>query len=345
MFVHAASKSVIGPSPRYPRSVNNPHHPSNFRDALNAKNTAPLILDGGLGTHLADRGNDVTGELWSAQILKARPEEVRAAHEDFFTAGAQLATTSSYQVSFDGLASVNGSTDAAVTAAEVEDLLRTSVSLAREAAQSVAGSPARWVAASVGPYGAGPGAGTEYDGAYGLTVDELADWHRERLRILADAGADAVIFETVPNLNEVKALALLAAQLQIPALLSLTVRASADGQQVVLGDGSELAAAARIVHGSGAFAALGVNCTAVPNALKALRVLGQETDLPLLAYPNSGEIWDRDARRWIPGTAGADLPHSVPELIAAGARLIGGCCRVGPEQITRVKNEVQRCQH
>lgn len=344
MFVHAASKSVIGPPPRYPRSVNNPHHPSNFTDALNARNTAPLILDGGLGTHLADRGNDVTGELWSAQILKARPEEVRAAHEDFFTAGAQLATTSSYQVSFDGLSRVNGSTDAAATAAEVADLLRTSVRLAREAAQPQTQSEARWVAASVGPYGAGPGTGTEYDGAYGLTVDELADWHRERFLILADAGADAVLCETVPSLPEVKALASLAAQLQIPVLLSLTVRSSADGLAVVLGDGSDLREAARIVHASGAFAALGVNCCPVPQAVDALKLLNQETDLPLMAYPNSGEIWDRGARRWIPGTAGADLPHSVPELIAAGARLIGGCCRVSPEQITRVKNEVQRCQ-
>lgn len=326
--------------------MNIPPQPSNFSDALNSTSGAPLILDGGLGTHLADRGNDVTGELWSAQILKQAPAEVRAAHEDFFAAGAQLATSCSYQVSFAGLSRVNGDADAEATAAEVKNLLLASVRLAREAAQlavgSTTGSTARWVAASVGPYGAGPGAGTEYDGAYGLSTAQLTGWHRDRFEILAESGADAIICETVPSLSEVHALSALAAQAQIPVLLSLTVRASTEDAAVVLGDGSDLRQVARIVQDSGVFAGLGVNCCPVPLADSALKLFAQETDLPLLAYPNSAEIWDREARRWVPGTAHSDLPGAVPELIDAGAKLIGGCCRVGPEQISRVKHEVQR---
>ncbi|WP_258133494.1 homocysteine S-methyltransferase [Arthrobacter sp. MYb224] len=318
--------------------MKNPSETLNFREALSAADSAPLLLDGGLGTHLAQRGNDVSGELWSAQILKDRPEEVRAAHADFFAAGAQLATTCSYQVSIDGLANTSKGASTEQTAAQAEELLRTSVRLAREAAN---GSPARWVAASVGPYGAGPGSGTEYDGAYGRTVAELADWHRGRLRVLADAGADVLICETVPSLAEVQALAGEAAGLDLPVLLSLAVRTAADGQ-LVLGDGSDLREAARIANDSGAFAALGVNCCPVPVAVAALKVLRELTDLPLLAYPNSGEIWDREARSWLPGTPGTDLPGAVPELIASGARIIGGCCQVGPEQITRVGNELGR---
>lgn len=304
-------------------------HPSNFRDALNAEGTGPIILDGGLGTHLADRGNDVTGELWSAQILMDRPDEVRAAHQDFFAAGAQVATTCSYQVSRDGL-------EQAGSAGQFETMLRTSVALAKEAATDNAQDSARWVAASVGPYGAGPGAGTEYDGAYDLDAAELAQWHRERLAILAGTGADVIIFETVPSMAEVEALTLLAKDLELPAILSVNVRADERGQ-IVLGDGTDLRVAAKLVAESGVWAGVGVNCCPVPQAVAALRILGEETGLPLSAYPNSGETWDHEARVWVPGTEGNDLPSAVPELIAAGARLIGGCCQVSPEQITRVR--------
>lgn len=72
----------------------------------------PLIFDGGLGTRLADRGNDVTGVLWSAEILRNDPDEVQRAHEDFYRAAADVATTCSYQVTFDALGN------------EAEELLR-----------------------------------------------------------------------------------------------------------------------------------------------------------------------------------------------------------------------------
>lgn len=315
------------------RDVFTPNESSNFLAALNDKGTSPIILDGGLGTHLADRGNDVTGELWSAQILLDSPDEVRAAHQDFFAAGAQVATTCSYQVSRDGL-------EKAGSAEKFETMLRTSVALAKEASEINAGETSRWVAASVGPYGAGPGAGTEYDGAYDLNVAELADWHRERVAILADTNADVIIFETVPSFAEVQALSALAKDLELPAILSLSVRADEHGA-IVLGDGTDLRVAAQFVAESGFFTGVGVNCCPVPVAVAALKILGSETGLPLSAYPNSGEIWDHEARVWRPGVEGNDLPTAVPELIAAGARLIGGCCQVSPEQITRVRDEAK----
>ena len=72
----------------------------------------------------------MTGQLWSAQILREKPAEIVAAHADFFDAGAQVATTCSYQVCADGLAAAGGN------ASEAEGLLRRSVDLARDAAQA-----------------------------------------------------------------------------------------------------------------------------------------------------------------------------------------------------------------
>ncbi len=162
------------------------------------------MLDGGLATLLEAHGHDLSSELWSARLLAENPAAITAAHREYFEAGAQVAITSSYQASFQGFAQLG------LDRGQAEDLLRRSVRLAREAAESAdpaLGRPAqRWVAASVGPYGAALADGSEYRGDYGLTVRELREWHRPRLEILADSGADVLALETIPCLAEAEAL-------------------------------------------------------------------------------------------------------------------------------------------
>ncbi|MCJ7858457.1 homocysteine S-methyltransferase [Corynebacterium kalidii] len=290
-----------------------------------------LILDGGLGTHLADRGNDVTGSLWSAQILRDDPSEIVAAHRDFFAAGADVATTCSYEVTVGGLL------HAGVPTAEVEDvaesLLRQSVQLAVHAADGD-----HVIAASVGPYGAGPGQGTEYDGAYGLTAAQLAAWHRRRIGILADTGADLLFAETVPSVLEVEALAGELDRAGRPAVLSVTVTPG-DGR--MLSDGTDLQEVAAIVSGSTSIRAVGVNCGSVADVLAGVRRLAEFTDLPLAAYPNSGERWDHVNRVWVPReTGGLGLIDAVPDFLEAGVHLLGGCCRVTPREITAIRERI-----
>lgn len=286
-----------------------------------------IVLDGGLGTHLAARGNDISGELWSAAILNETPDEVRAAHKDFFDAGAQVATTCSYQVSFDGFAQIG------LGSAEVEKLLRKSVSLAREAADGIDG---RYVAASVGPYGAGPGAGTEYDGAYSIGVKELAEWHRPRMEILADSGADALLMETVPSILEVEALAGEISRLSIDGWLSVTL----DGN--TLGDGTPLQEVLNIVNDTPAIKALSINCCSAGEVLTAAQQFAQGTDKVFGVYPNSGETWDHVNRRWLTrDSESIGLVEAVPQLLDLGATLIGGCCRVTPREIEAIAAQVR----
>ncbi len=93
-----------------------------------------------------------------------------------------MATTASYQASFAGFAARGIDRPAAAA------LMARSVELARDAADQLAGDGGpRWVAASVGPYGAALADGSEYRGRYGLTVAELTAWHRPRLEVLAGA--------------------------------------------------------------------------------------------------------------------------------------------------------------
>jgi homocysteine S-methyltransferase len=276
-----------------------------------------LITDGGLATELEARGHDLSDDLWSARLLVDAPEEIVAVHCAFFRAGASIATTASYQASFDGFAERGiGQNDAA-------RLFRRSVELAQAARDEMGGQ--RWVAASVGPYGAALANGEEYVGRYGLTVSQLADWHRPRLEILADADADVLALETVPDVDEAEALVGLVHELGVPAWLSYTIAGTTTRA------GQPLADAFAVAAGVPEIVAVGVNCCAPDDVEHAIEVARATTGKPVIVYPNSGEKWDGERRTWI-GESGwsADL---APRWAAVGARIIGGCCRVRPDDI------------
>ena len=281
-----------------------------------------VVLDGGLATELEARGHDLTSALWSARLLAEDPAAVVAAHAAFFAAGAQVAVTSSYQASFDGLAAAGLDRDAAVA------LLRRSVALAEEARQQTDDPERRWVAASVGPYGAALADGSEYRGDYGLSVAELRTWHRPRLEVLAAAGADVLACETVPCLAEAEALLLEVQRLQVPAWLSLTC----------VGDrtraGEPVAEAFAMARDVPELVAVGVNCTDPADVEALVGLATAASGLPVVVYPNSGETWDAEARRW--SGRSQFHPEQVGRWTGAGARLVGGCCRVGPADIAHL---------
>jgi homocysteine S-methyltransferase len=281
---------------------------------------APVVLDGGLATLLEARGHDLSSDLWSARLLTDDPEAIVAAHAEFFEAGAQVATTASYQASFAGFAGLG------LDAAQAADLMRLSVALARRARDEhrVDG----WVAASVGPYGASLADGSEYRGDYDVDVAGLREFHRTRLEVLAQAGADILAVETVPCLAEVEAICAELDGTGLTAWLSL----SADGDRTRAGE--PLAEAWAMAADVDEIIVMGVNCCApedVPTALSAATG-------PLVAYPNSGQGWDAVRRTWT-GESAFDA-GAVDTWLTAGARLVGGCCRVGPADIAGVATVV-----
>ncbi|WP_345802372.1 homocysteine S-methyltransferase [Microbacterium sp. AZCO] len=286
----------------------------------------PVVLDGGLGTLLEARGNDLSSSLWSAQLLLDKPAEIRQAHEEFFAAGARIAITASYQVSYEALETEG------LDPRAVDLLLIRSVQLARAARHGAGLDGQAWVAASVGPYGASLADGSEYTGDYGLTVAELRAWHRPRLQALAAADPDILAIETIPSLAEVEAITAELRGLGVPAWLSVTVQGGR------LRSGDDLAAAFAVAAAAPEIVAVGVNCCDADDVAPALAVARSVTAKPLVAYPNSGESWDAEHRAW--SGMGEPLHSHVGEWLAAGARLVGGCCRVGPSQIRDVATAV-----
>lgn len=298
-----------------------------------------VIIDGALATELERRGADLRDALWSARLLLDAPELIRAVHLDYLRAGADVLITASYQASYAGFARRG------LDAAAVDDLFRRSVQLACDARDDfwadVANRTGRSrpiVAASVGPYGAYLADGSEYRGDYGLNVAELMAWHRPRMAVLAAAGADLLALETIPCLAEVEALtALLAEFPHMPAWLACSCR---DGASLSSGDAFQDTAA--LAARTPQIVAVGVNCTApryVEDLLIAARVV---TAKPLLCYPNSGEAWDAAARCWVAGSGVTDFAEPARRWQAAGARLIGGCCRTTPEDIVVIAQALRQ---
>jgi homocysteine S-methyltransferase len=293
-----------------------------MRSLPEALATGPVVLDGGLSTELEARGHDVSSALWSARLLRDDPEAIVAAHAAFAAAGAQVATTASYQATFPGFAA------AGMDEAETARLITSSVALARR------GAPEGWVAGSVGPYGAMLADGSEYTGAYvdDVGVAELRAFHRPRMELLAEAGADVLACETVPAAAEAEALIAEAEALGVPIWLSLTTVTGDDGV-VRTRRGEPAADVFAMTDGVDTVVAVGVNCTD-PTGIGPAVEAAARGGKPVVVYPNSGETWDAVGRRWT-GTPGV-APTAVSGWIDAGARLVGGCCRVRPADIRAV---------
>ena len=157
-----------------------------------------IVLDGAFSTELERQGFSINDDLWSAIALYERPDLVKAVHRSYFDAGSDIVTSASYQATLEGFEKKGFSRK------EGKELLIRSVQLVQEARDEflAESSPERrpvpLAAASVGPYGAFLADGSEYKGHYGKTREELADFHRERLHILAEAGPDIFACETFP---------------------------------------------------------------------------------------------------------------------------------------------------
>ena len=293
-----------------------------------------VVLDGGLATELEARGCDIDDALWSAKVLLEDPDLIRAVHDDYLAAGADCIISASYQATVEGFQRRGLSREAAckTIVASVRMAIESRAAF-WEKPENRAGRLLPLVAASVGPYGAFLADGSEYDGRYGLTRNELRSFHRERWHLLADSGADLLACETIPSREETLALLdLLHETPDVPCMFSFSCRDAAH-----LYDGSRLAASIPPLSESEQVVAIGANCVP-PSLVPALIAhIGQLTDKPVVVYPNSGESYDAVAKRWLGIAEPVDFGTAAKRWYDQGARLLGGCCRTGPDHVRAIR--------
>ncbi|MGH8167225.1 MAG: homocysteine S-methyltransferase [Woeseiaceae bacterium] len=305
-----------------------------FEDALSRH--LPITLDGGLATELEARGHDIGTRLWSAAVLETNPSAIVEVHRAYLDAGAEIIISASYQ------ASVGGFTALGLSEQNAEALIVRSVELACTARKQfldthpeITRTPI--VAASIGPYGAALHDGSEYTGDYDVDESTLRQFHEKRLALLDQTNADVLACETIPNRLEARVLGKLLENVRLPAWMSFCCR---DAR--LISDRTPLGEVCAMFREHPRLLALGVNCTA-PRFVTSLigEVRKAAPGKAVIVYPNVGETFVVSSNSW----SGAASPSACADFarnwLAAGAGIIGGCCRIGPEQITAIRRVLQ----
>lgn len=279
---------------------------------------SPTLLDGGFSTALEQLGNTLNTSLWSGELLKSHPDQVRAAHQLFADAGAEVLITSSYQITYPGCIALGWSRE------EVDKAIRDSTELAR--------FPGVKVAASVGPYGAFLADGSEYRGNYGLTKEELKDFHRERLTALIATIPDLLAIETIPELTEAAALIELINEIKpdMPFWISFSCKSGTE-----LSSGEKFSDAVALINSARSAVGVGVNCTKPAFITSLLK--SAPSQVPFVVYPNSGREWDADAKVWRGPVNSSFEIEDIQAWRSLGATVIGGCCGVSAADILQLR--------
>jgi S-methylmethionine-dependent homocysteine/selenocysteine methylase len=280
----------------------------------------PVLLDGAVGTELDRRGVPTTLPLWSAIGLLEAPEVVRRIHEDYAVAGADVLITNTFRTTRRTLAKANHPAD------DVVALNNVAIELARQAA--VISQRDVLVAGSIAPLE------DCYSPWLSPPFEVALEEHREQARLLAEAGADFLMVETMPLVAEAEAAVIAAHETRLEVTVGFVL--GADGRLL---SGEPLAAAIAKVARLGVTAVI-VNCTPAPVITRALRELRSLTDLPLGGYANLGVAestvgWSADE-----AVGGDDYAGAAMEWIDLGARIVGGCCGTRPEHIAALRRHL-----
>ncbi|HSB74371.1 MAG TPA: bifunctional homocysteine S-methyltransferase/methylenetetrahydrofolate reductase, partial [Terriglobales bacterium] len=278
----------------------------------------PVLCDGAMGTLLYSQGifiNRCYDELNCSQ-----PDLIREIHHQYLQAGAEIIETNTFGANAVRLAR-HGFGD------RVGEINRAGAQLAREAAKSFAG----WVAGSVGPLG--------------IRIEPLGKTSREEARAifaqqisaLAEGGVDLVILETFGYLEELHQALLAAREVnrKLPVVAQVTID---DDGNCLDGSSPETFAAQLSEWGADV---LGCNCSVGPVAmLDAMERVRRVTELPLAAQPNAGMPRSVEGRN-IYLCSPEYMASYARKFVAAGVRLVGGCCGTTPDHIRAMKSALQ----
>ena len=302
-----------------------------------------LVLDGAAGTYLESLGVQPHPKLWSsgALINPEGYESIRKLHQAYMNSNADVITSVTYQ------ASIPGFMAAGISETESPKLITTGVILAREEADKFnrENNGHVKVAAGLGPYGAYLSSGEEYTGNYGkeFTEDVSKSFWIPRVRAALEGNPDALLFETVPNFEELRSIVThavpLANKKKIPVWISLSLKISGNdsSKEVKLADGTSINHIKDLIdQNPNAVDLIGANCfdiAAVPLVISELSKVG----LPLIIYPNSGEVYDGVSKTWA-SMSPEGREWNPREWASQGAKVIGGCCRTNPKTIKDICN-------
>ncbi|XP_037924047.1 homocysteine S-methyltransferase 1-like isoform X2 [Hermetia illucens] len=314
-----------------------------------------LVKDGGFATQLTVHvGEQIDGDpLWSARYNGTNPNAVMQTHLDFLEAGADVILTNTYQASVEGYMEYLD-----LDEEQSIELMKATVQLAHVARSTYlttqGGDKSRgipMIVASIGPYGAHLHDGSEYTGSYAdyVSTEVIKKWHRVRIDAVLDAGVDALAIETIPCQVEAESLVELLCD-EYPDVKFWVSLQCKDGSSLAHGESfrSTYLSIWDMLKSRNALnncLALGVNCLHPKFVTPLFKSLNghvlPEQRIPLVVYPNSGEVYDVNAG-WKGREDCVPLEEYVPEWIELGAKIIGGCCRTYARDIQRIRSRIDK---
>ena len=270
----------------------------------------PVLTDGAWGTELQRRGLGL-GECPDSWNLKT-PEAVEAVARAYVEAGSQVILTNTFRSNRVTLAAHG-------LAARVREINLEGVRISRQAAGGRAG-----VFASMGPTGRMLMMGETSEA-------EVSEAFHEQAQVLAEGGADALIFETMTDLAEARLGLAAALSTGLPIIVSFVFDAGKNKDRTMMGTTPEQAA--KEMSDAGA-SAVGANCgLGIAGFVPICERLHAATSLPIWIKANAGlpEIVDGDPTYRI---SPEEYAAHVPAVVEAGASFVGGCCGTNPAFIS-----------
>lgn len=280
------------------------------------RGAGPVLLDGATGTELERRGLPSALPLWSSHALLDAPEAIAQIHAEYVDAGAEIITANTFRTQSRVLAKL------AAAEGRARELTQRAVSLAREAADRRPGEV--WVAGSAPPLE------DCYRPDWAPDAKSLDIEHREHAVQLAEAGVDLILVETMNNIAESVSAARAAALTRLPFFISFIC--GSDGRLL---SGERLGDALAAVRATGPAVVL-VNClppSAVAPCLAPLAASGFAFGI----YANLGAPYANSPARRREDCDPEDFAERARGWVAAGARVLGGCCGTTPEHIRALR--------
>lgn len=278
-----------------------------------------ILADGAMGTLLYARGVPLTRCFEELNLTD--PTTVQQVHRDYLAAGAEVIESNTFGANRYNLAAHG-------LGAKARLVNQRGVRLAREA-REIAGEPA-FVAGAVGPIG------RLLRPVGDVSLDDARDAFREQIEGLLEGGADLILLETFPRLDELlQAVQAARSACDLPLIAQMTV--AEDGQTL---DGSAPSEVVRVLAAAGVDA-VGVNCGVGPQStLEVVREMAAATSLPITAMPNAG-LPQRVGGRFLYFSTPEYLAEYALRLVDAGAALIGGCCGTTPDHVAAMRRALE----
>ena len=286
------------------------------------------LLDGSLSYPLENKGINLNTRLWTAQVLIDDPHILSEIHSKYVKCGVDYISTSSYQLSHDALLQLG------YRKKEINKIFKRSLDLAVKAVEKKEIE----IVGSFGPFGSLLADGSEYTGKYKYDDLIIKDYHKNNFKVINNQKLDIILYETIPSLKEIKIISDVIKYSQKKFWISMTCN-----KNLKLRDNSSLKEACKILSEMDNISVIGVNCVDPLITSDIIKKLKDYSSKKILVYPNSGEKYNSYTKKW-DGESSINN-ELIKDWISLSPDIIGGCCRVGYDKISKMRSLIDNNEY